>query len=309
LTGFSMGEIDVLRTAQLDPDDDFIPASPEEPATKLGFTWICDTHRVTCGDLLDGTSLPALMAGATADAGFFDPPYNVKNNGHAGGQGRIKHREFAYAKGDMTPAQFTAFLTTTLGACAAVSKDGAVHFICMDHRHMDELLDAAGSVYGERLNLAVWGKSNAGLGSLYRSQHELVFVYRVGNGSHLNNVQLGRHGRNRTNIWSYASVNSFGGSRRHDLELHPTVKPSAMVADAIRDVTRCGEIVLDAFLGSGTSLVAAELTGRRAFGMDIDPGYVDVAVTRWMAMTGKDAILEATGEHFSELARQVRTDT
>lgn len=303
LTGFSIGEIDVLRIAQYDPDDDFVPAVPEQPVTQIGYTWICGPHRATCADLLDGVSLIALMAGEVADAAFLDGPYNVANVGHAGGNGRIKHREFAYASGDMSPAEFTAFLTKAFGACAAVSKNGAVHFLCMDHHHMDELLAAANSVYGKRLNLAVWRKSNAGLGSLYRSQHELVFVYRVGDAPHLNNIELGRHGRNRTNVWDYASVNSFGGSRRQDLALHPTVKNCAMVSDAIRDVTRRGEIVIDGFLGSGTTLVAAELTGRRAFGMDIDPGYIDVAVTRWMAMTGKDAILESTGQRFSDLAR------
>lgn len=212
------------------------------------------------------------------------PPYNVPINGFVNAKGR--HREFAMASGEMTDAAFRAFLDDALAACARVSRDGAVHFICMDWRHMDDVFAVGGSVYGELLNLCVWNKSNAGMGSLYRSKHELIFVYRVGTVPHVNAVELGRHGRNRTNVWDYASVNSMAGSRREDLALHPTVKPTALVADAIRDVTRQGDVVLDTFLGSGTTLVAAERTHRRCRGVDIDPTYVDVAIDRWAAMTG-----------------------
>jgi DNA modification methylase len=188
----------------------------------------------------------------------------------------------------MSEAAFRAFLTDTLGACARVSRDGAVHFVCMDWRHLDDVAAVANGIYGELLNLCVWNKSNAGMGSLYRSKHELIFVYKVGKAPHLNAVDLGRHGRNRTNVWDYASVNSMAGSRRQDLALHPTVKPTALVADAIQDVTRRGELVLDTFLGSGTTLIAAERTGRRFRGLDIDPAYVDVAIDRWRSMTGRD---------------------
>ncbi len=191
------------------------------------------------------------------------------------------------ASGEMTQDEFRAFLADSLDACARVSRDGAVHFICMDWRHMDAVHSVGTSIYSELLNLCVWNKSNAGMGSLYRSKHELVFVFRVGTALHFNTVELGRHGRNRTNVWDYASVNSFAGSRREDLALHPTVKPTALVADAIQDVTRRGELVLDTFLGSGTTLIAAERTGRRFRGLDIDPAYVDVAVERWSAMTGE----------------------
>ena len=190
------------------------------------------------------------------------------------------------ASGEMTSEVFRAFLQETLGAAANVSRDGAVHFVCMDWRHMDDLSAVGRTIYGERLNLCIWNKSNAGMGSLYRSKHELVFVYRVGNAAHFNAVELGRHGRNRTNVWDYASVNSLAGSRREDLALHPTVKPTALVADAIQDVTRRGELVLDTFLGSGTTLIASERCGRRFRGIDIDPAYVDVAVDRWVSMTG-----------------------
>ena len=240
-----------------------------------------------------------LMGGLQADAAFLDPPYNVKIDGHAGGKGKTKHREFAFASGEMSQPEFTAFLKATLGACVAVSRDGAVHFVCIDHPHVEELSAACEAIYGQRLNLCVWVKSNAGMGSLYRSQHELVFVYRVGQAAHRNNVELGKHGRNRTNVWEYASVNAFG-ARAQDLALHPTVKPVGLVADAIKDVTKAGEVVLDAFLGSGTSLIAAERTGRVFRGLDIDPLYVDVAITRWQDMTGGVAISAATGEAFGQ---------
>jgi len=199
------------------------------------------------------------------------------------------------ASGEMTDETFRAFLADSLGACARVSRDGAVHFVCMDWRHMDEVGSVGKSIYGELLNLCVWNKSNAGMGSLYRSKHELVFVFRVGTAPHFNAVELGRHGRNRTNVWDYLSVNSLAGSRREDLALHPTVKPTALVADAIQDVTRRGELVLDTFLGSGTTLIAAERSGRRFRGLDIDPAYVDVALDRWAAMTGGTPRLDRGG--------------
>ena len=157
---------------------------------------------------------------------------------------------------------------------------------------MDDLSAIGRDVYGDLLNLCIWNKSNAGMGSLYRSKHELIFVYRVGQAPHFNAVELGKHGRNRTNVWDYASVNTVAGSRREDLKLHPTVKPIALVADAIQDVTRRGDLVLDVFSGSGTTLVGAERTGRRFRGVEIDPAYVDVAIDRWEAMTGGTAELD-----------------
>jgi len=192
----------------------------------------------------------------------------------------------------MTKSEFRTFLFETLGACAGISRDGAVHFICMDWRHMDDVAAVGGDIYGDLLNLCVWNKSNAGMGSLYRSKHELIFVYRVGHAPHLNMVELGKHGRNRTNVWDYASVNSFRGSRSEDLALHPTVKPTGLVADAIKDVTRHGDIVLDIFLGSGTTLIAAERTGRQFRGVEIDPAYVDIAIDRWCALKGSEPYLE-----------------
>jgi DNA modification methylase len=290
LTGFSSGEIDVVLSETPDPDEEVIPAVPTEVRVEPGDIWQLSDHRIGCGDGRDTSFLTKLVGeGDKIDCAFLDPPYNVKINGHANAKGR--HREFAMASGEMKTQEFRTFLADTLGACAAVSRGGAVHFVCMDWRHMDDVSAVAPSIYGELLNICVWNKSNAGMGSLYRSKHEMVFVYRVGSEPHRNNVELGRHGRNRTNVWDYPSVNSLKGSRKEDLALHPTVKPVAMVADACRDVTRQGELVLDIFLGSGTSLIAVERVNRRFRGLDIDPAYVDLAITRWEQVTGKQAVL------------------
>jgi hypothetical protein len=291
LTGFSSGEIDVVLKAANDPDDEVIPAVPVEPRTVVGDVWILGEHRIGCGDGRDVEFLRRLLGPhVLIDAAFLDPPYNVKINGHANAKGR--HREFAMASGEMSDPEFQGFLHETLGAAAAVSRLGAVHFICMDWRHLDDVSAVGATVYDELLNICVWNKSNAGMGSLYRSKHEMVFVYRVGDAPHANMVELGRHGRNRTNVWDYPSVNSMAGSRREDLALHPTVKPVAMVADAYQDVTARGAVVFDMFLGSGTSLIAAERCGRRFRGCDIDPAYVDVAVERWVQTTGRAPRLE-----------------
>lgn len=287
LTGFSPGEIDVVLSESEDPDDEVIPAVPENPRVRPGDIWQLGEHRIGCGDGRDVAFLQTIIGeGLSIDCAFLDPPYNVKINGHANAKGR--HREFAMASGEMSEDEFRTFLADTLGACAKVSRDGAVHFVCMDWRHMDDVTAAVSGIYDDLLNICVWNKSNAGMGSLYRSKHEMVFVYRVGSAPHTNNVELGKHGRNRTNVWDYASVNSMRGSRREDLDLHPTVKPVAMVADAYCDVTRQGELVLDIFLGSGTSLIAAERIGRRFRGLDIDPAYVDLAMKRWTDLTGKE---------------------
>ena len=285
LTGFSTGEIDVILADTPDPDEEVIPAVPKTPRTQLGDIWQLGDHRVGCGDARDPTFLRQVIGTGEIDAAFLDPPYNVAINGHANSKGR--HREFAMASGEMTTTEFRSFLTETLGACAKVSRDGAVHFVCMDWRHSDDVTAVGQGIYGALLNLCIWNKSNAGMGSLYRSKHELVYVYRVGTLPHKNMVELGRHGRNRTNVWDYASVNTLKGSRRADLDLHPTVKPVGLVANAICDVTARGDLILDVFLGSGTSLIAAERTGRSFRGVDIDPAYVDVALARWQAMTGE----------------------
>jgi DNA modification methylase len=287
LTGFAGGEIDVILKESADPDDEVIPATPKAPMTRLGDIWRLGEHRIGCGDGRDIGFLKAVIGeDDKISAAFLDPPYNVKINGHANAKGR--HREFAMASGEMTTSAFRGFLADALGACASVSKPGAVHFVCMDWRHLDDVSAVGANIYDELLNICVWNKSNAGMGSLYRSKHEMVFVYRVPGAQHTNAVELGKHGRNRTNVWDYASVNSMRGSRREDLALHPTVKPVAMVGDAICDVTRQGELVLDIFLGSGTSLIASERVGRRFRGLDLEPAFVDVAIERWRSLTGRE---------------------
>ncbi len=300
ITGFEIGEVDVFLSEQEDPAEDVIPPTVEDAVTQPGDIWLLGKHRLGCGDIRQQDALGALMAGAEADAAFLDPPYNVPIDGYATGRGQFRHREFEVASGEMSKSEFEAFLADCPGRCASVSRQGAIHFICMDHHHAGELIAAADEAYTLRLNICVWSKNNAGLGKLYRSQHELIFVCRVGEAQHRNNVQLGKHGRYRTNIWEYPSVNGFSGTRKHDLALHPTVKPVAMVADAIQDVTKPGDIVLDTFMGSGTTLIAAERTGRVCYGLELDPHYVDVALDRWAALTGQEPVLEATGETLSQ---------
>jgi hypothetical protein len=232
---------------------------------------------------------------------FLDPPYNVRVRDIVG-RGRVRHREFAMASGEMSQSAFTNFLNETLTLASTVSIDGAVHFVCMDWRHISELVEAGSATYGAMLNLVVWMKSNAGQGSFYRSQHELIGVFRVGNSPHLNTIELGRHGRSRSNVWKYAGANSFRAGRMEDLRAHPTVKPVALVADAIKDCSQRDQLVLDTFSGSGTTLLAAERVGRQARALDIDPRYVDVAIRRWQAFTGRDAIHIESGRTFEEVS-------
>jgi hypothetical protein len=234
---------------------------------------------------------------------FIDPPYNVPINGHVSGLGKVKHRDFAMASGEMSEARYVGFLGTCFGYLIGHSVNGSIHFICMDWRHSFELLSAARPIYSELKNLCVWNKDNGGMGSLYRSKHELVFVFKNGSATHINNVELGRHGRNRTNVWDYAGVNSLRDGRLEELAMHPTVKPVALVADAILDCSKRGGIVLDCFGGSGTTLIAAEKTGRRGYLMELDAAYVDVAIRRFQKLTGKQATHGETQRTFADLER------
>jgi len=313
LTGFELGEID-LRIASLEDgpdraDDpaDAVPNVPARPAvSKIGDIWLLERHRLSCGSALDAAAFAALMGEYRAAIIFIDPPYNVPIDGHASGLGAIHHRPFSMASGEMDRSEFTAFLGEAFRNLAAFSVDGALHFICMDWRHVEELLAAGRDVYGGLKNLCVWVKHNAGMGSLYRSQHELVFVFKHGRDGHRNNIQLGQFGRNRSNVWNYPGANSFArhGEEGSLLALHPTVKPVAMVADAILDCSARGDIVLDAFLGSGTTLIAAERTGRRCYGLELDPLYIDTAIRRWQGLTGGSARHAASGRSFDDLARE-----
>jgi DNA modification methylase len=272
----------------------------------LGDVWLLHRHRVLCGSALDAAVFAALMGAEQAAMVFTDPPYNVRIDGHASGLGAVHHRPFPMASGEMDSAEFTAFLAKAFRNLAAFSVDGSLHYIFMDWRHVEDLLAASREPYGEPKNLCVWVKDNAGMGSLYRSQHELVFVFKNGRNGHRNNVQLGQFGRNRTNVWRYPGANSFArcGEEGNLSALHPTVKPVAMVADAMLDCSARGDIVLDAFLGSGTTVIAAERTGRRCFGMELDPGYVDTIVRRWQVLTGGSARHAASGRSFDDLVRE-----
>ena len=310
ITGFEMAEIDIFidglnEKPDSEPDSaDLLPEeSKDTPISKTGDIWVLGKHRVCCGSALSATDFATLMNGRKAASMIADAPYNVPITGHVTGLGKTRHREFAMASGEMDSTQFTAFLNGALRNAASHSLSGSLHFVFTDWRHVGELLAAGTDIYGELKNLCVWAKDNAGMGSLYRSQHELVFVFKKGNGAHRNNIQLGAMGRYRTNVWHYPGISSFGRSTSEgDLfKLHPTVKPVALVADAILDCTARGEIVLDPFLGSGTTVIAAERTGRICFGMEIDPIYVDTIIRRWQAFSGKSAVHEASGKSFREL--------
>jgi DNA modification methylase len=313
ITGFEVAEID-LRIASLEesPDPaedpaDLVPDLAEAaPVSAFGDLWQLGRHRLLCGNALDPEAFAALMGEQRAAAVFTDPPYNVPIEGHASGLGAIHHRPFPMASGEMDPAQFTGFLTKACRNLAAFSREASLHYVCMDWRHLGEMMAAGREAYGELKNLCVWVKDNGGMGSLYRSQHELIFLFKQGRAPHRNNVQLGRFGRNRSNVWHYPGVNSFArnGAEGNLLALHPTVKPVAMVADAILDSTARGDIVLDGFLGSGTTLIAAERTGRRCYGLELDPAYADTIIRRWQGLTGGAAYHAASGRSFDDLARE-----
>jgi DNA modification methylase len=313
VTGFEMGEID-LRIASLedtpaagsDPADILPEISAPPPVSKIGDLWLLGRHRVLCGNALDPEAFTALMGAERAAMVFTDPPYNVPIEGHASGLGTIHHRPFPMASGEMNEAEFAAFLGQACRNLAAFSTAGSLHYISMDWRHLEVLLVVGREAYGELKHVCVWVKDNAGMGSLYRSQHELVLVFKQRGGPHRNNVQLGQFGRNRSNVWCYPGANSFArcGAEGNLLALHPTVKPVAMVADAILDGSARGDIVLDAFLGSGTTVIAAERTGRRCCALELDPGYVDTAIRRWQTLTGDKAQHAATGRYFDDLVRE-----
>jgi DNA modification methylase len=305
VTAFETAEIDLLidgPTVSTKPDrSDVVPEPQTRAVSRLGDLWHLGGHRLICADACDKAAYAELLNGEQVRLVFTDPPYNVPIDGHVGGLGAVKHREFKMASGEMTPAEFEQFLRTVFAKMAEVSIDGAVHFICMDWRHMAEVMGAAAGIYSGLQNLCVWNKNNGGMGSLYRSKHELVFVYKVGTGSHINTIELGKNGRYRTNVWDYAGVNTWRAGRDADLEMHPTVKPTALVIDAIKDCSRRGDIVLDAFSGSGTTIIAAQKSRRRARAIELDPLYVDVAIRRWQNFTGEAATMALTGETFAEV--------
>ena len=306
VTGFEVAEIDSLmeETAPKTDRADAVPAPQPGPAvTKPGDLWFLGPHRIHCASATEESAYQVLMREERAATIFADPPYNVPIEGHASGLGAIHHREFAMASGEMDDRTYTEFLAKTCCLFARYSLDGSVHYVCMDWRHLRELLEAA-RVYSELKNICVWAKDGPGMGSFYRSQHEFIFVFKNGRAPHRNNVQLGKHGRNRSNLWNYPCARSF--SRASDegnlLGLHPTVKPVRLVADALLDSTARGDIVLDGFLGSGTTLIAAERVRRRCYALEIDPLYVDTAIRRWQAYSGDTATHAETGQSFDEIS-------
>jgi len=314
IAGFEMAEVDQILDARAEADgadsnDDVAPLpDPEAAVTRPGDLWRLGDHLLLCADATDAASYDRLLGDARASMVFTDPPYNVPIQGHVSGLGKVRHREFAMAAGEMSREGFCAFLEGVFTCMADHSTDGSIHFICMDWRHMAETLAAGEAVYNELKNLCVWAKSNGGMGAFYRSRHELVFVFKNGAAPHINNFELGQTGRYRTNVWEYAGVNSFGRGRDDALAMHPTVKPVAMIADAIKDCSKRRQIILDPFGGSGSTLIAAEKVGRRARLLEIDPLYCDVIVRRWEAFTGKTARHAETKLSFEEVAEARSTE-
>ena len=304
ITGFDIAETDLIvadhsERSEQSEEDNLPEAGP--PVSRLGDLWVMGKHRLSCADAREPASYDALMRGDTAMMVFTDVPYNVSIRTHARGRSRAAFDEFAMASGEMSDRTYQRFLERTMGEAAAVCIDGSIAYWCIDWRHVRPMLEAGEVVFSELKNIIVWVKSNGGQGSFYRSQHELICVFKKGKAAHANSFELGQHGRSRTNVWHHPGVNTFKSGRREELDAHPTVKPVRLVADAMLDCSRLGSIVLDSFMGSGTTIIAGETVGRRVYGLELDPRYVDVAVRRWQLFAGRDAVLEASGETFAEV--------
>lgn len=310
LTGFSIPEIDTMRGAYAAAtlndlvDDIPPPLSGSAPVSQVGDLWNLKGHRALCGDATDPAVLATLMEDAFADQVLTDPPYGVPINGHVSGNGKVRHREFVMGSANMSPAQLRDLLKQSLHASAAHLADGGLAYVFMDHAHIDQLIEAGAEVFAERKAICVWDKGQGAMGSLYRNAYELVAVFKKGRANHINNVQLGKHGRNRTTIWRYPGIAQQGKGRAKALSLHPTVKPVALIADAILDASSRGGIVLDPFGGSGTTMIAAEVTGRRARLVELDPAYVDIIIARFEQLTGSEAVHAATGLTFAQMREQ-----
>ena len=302
VTGFSLPEIEAIRfgVGGGDPGDDDLPEPQAELVSQLGDVWRLGQHRLIVGSATEPATLERLLAGDQVRAVFTDPPYNVPVQGHV--TSSKAHGEFVEASGEMNDPEFTDFLTKVMRQSANALVDGGIGYVCMDWRHMANVLAAADAAGMTLLNLCVWDKETPGMGSLYRSQHELVFVLKKGKAPHLNAVELGRNGRNRSNVWSYPGVSGFGADKARERDMHPTVKPLALVKDALLDCTKKGDVVLDLFGGSGTTLIAAEKAGRRCRMTELDPKYADVIIRRWEAVSGQEAAHEALGLTFRAMS-------
>lgn len=308
VAGFSLAEVDFALddAREADPKspagpEDEIPPVPPVAVSKAGDLWLLGRHKLLCGDAREVQDYETLLGSEKVDLIFTDPPYNVPIAGNVSGLGKVKHGDFAMGVGEMSSSAFTQFLIETLRPGAERCRDGAIAFVCMDWRHLGELWAAGGEVFTELKNVCVWNKTNGGMGTFYRSKHELIFVYKVGTAPHVNTFGLGDTGRYRTNVWDYAGISSMQAGRAEEQAMHPTVKPTALVADAIRDCSTRGAIVLDAFGGSGTTLIAAEKTGRSARLIEYDPAYCDVIIKRYQRLTGKHAVFASTEQNFEDV--------
>lgn len=303
--GFETVEIDLLLS-------DFAKGGKESaevvhlpsagPAiTQPGDLWLVGEHRIVCGDARDAVSYQTLMQGEHANMVFADPPYNLPITGYVAGRGKTKHNEFQMASGEMSKSEFVEFLGEAFQQVVGASRDGSIHFICMDWRHIAELLHVGSDVYTELKNLCVWVKPKGGMGSLYRSQHELVAVFKQGTAPHINSIDLGRHGRYRTNVWEYGDALVDDAKPDGRSRVHPTIKPTAMVSDAIMDCSKRGQIILDPFAGAGTTIVAAQRTGRKCYAIEISPEFVDAALKRARTAIGAEPICARSGRTFASL--------
>lgn len=303
VTGFETAEIDLILDS--DPADaapdpaDAVPEPEKIAISKPGDKWILGNHNIICGDSLDPAVYGALLEGTSVQLVCSDPPYNVPIAGFVSGNGAVRHGDFAMASGEMSSSEFVEFLCRFLSNSMTGLDNGGCVYVCIDWRHVEELLAAARKCSLTLLNMCVWDKGVGMMGSFYRSRHEFVLVFRKGDTSHRNNIQLGKYGRNRTNVWSYPSANMSKEGRRA-LKDHPTPKPVAMIADIIRDVTKVNDAVLDPFLGGGASIIGAEKTRRRCYGIELDPCYVDVTIRRWQEFTGRQAVHAQTGKTFAD---------
>jgi DNA modification methylase len=307
LTGFDTLDIDGFlafgETSEPPQDDVDMSRLSADPVARLNDVFTIGRHRLVCGDARSAASYDALLAGEFAQMVFTDPPYNVPIRGNVSGLGRAEHREFLVGSGELSDNEFSLqLLRPALRLCKLYSAPGAIGFVCIDWRGVGQLADATDGVFEELKNMIVWAKTNAGMGTFYRSQHELIFAYLMSKGSHINNFGLGGGGRHRSNLWTYAGANTFRRGRMDDLNSHPTVKPKKLVADAILDCSKRDGIILDCFAGSGTTLVSAEMTGRRGYGIELDPIYCDLILHRVQDATGKKARLD--GVPFDEVADQ-----
>jgi len=312
LTGFSEAEIDLticsaeeakaIKTASC--PENLIPEAPTVPVTQHGDTWSLGRHRLLCGDARDPTAYKRLLQGEVADMAFTDPPYNCPIPGHVSGLGKVVHENFAMACGEMSEREFVGFLGLSLSLVAGSCRDGAIAYVFMDWRNIAALVEAGRAVFSELKNIVVWDKGRGGMGAFYRSQHELVAVFKVGTAPHINNFGLGETGRHRTNVWNYPGVSALSKSGADALEMHPTVKPVELIVDALKDCSRRGEIVLDPFAGSGSIMIAAEKCGRVARLIEFDPRYCDTIVARYERFTGKLARLGSSGQTLDEVVEE-----